>query len=204
MPLSTFEIVTTLTIVSIGAIILLYFIVLKKKGWLTDENSYDQSYLCPNKECRKIFQKPIKVTDLSAKPPRAYLACPNCGFDLETFNPTMPSKFDTREATQTMQAMLPLTTPTAKFKPHTEGEPPRIVPPKPETMEAKPVFQSPFRPMEQPKRQEEEKKLPANPRGCSHFLGYVKTLPKNTPIPTECMWCPMILKCLTGTEKAEA
>ena len=23
---------------------------------------------------------------------------------------------------------------------------------------------------------------------CSHFFGYVKTLPRNTPIPDECLW----------------
>ncbi len=50
----------------------------------------------------------------------------------------------------------------------------------------------------------EEKKPSAVPKNCKHYLGYVKTLPKSTPIPDECMWCTSIVKCLTGTEKIEA
>jgi len=33
-------------------------------------------------------------------------------------------------------------------------------------------------------------------QGCSHKLGHLKNLPKNTPIPEECFGCPQILECL--------
>lgn len=32
--------------------------------------------------------------------------------------------------------------------------------------------------------------------GCTHEFGYLKSLPKNTPIPDECFGCPQILDCL--------
>jgi len=88
---NTFEIVTVLTVVSIGAIVLLYFIVLKRKGWLT-EDSQGPYYRCPNPECKKIFDKPVVLTDLSQNPTRLHPACPHCGFDLETVSPVRTSK----------------------------------------------------------------------------------------------------------------
>lgn len=32
--------------------------------------------------------------------------------------------------------------------------------------------------------------------GCVHKFGYLKTVPRNTPIPDECFGCPKILECL--------
>lgn len=37
--------------------------------------------------------------------------------------------------------------------------------------------------------------------GCSHKFGYLKNLPKNTPIPNECFGCPQILECLMPPKK---
>lgn len=37
--------------------------------------------------------------------------------------------------------------------------------------------------------------------GCPHKFGYLRTLPKNTPIPDECFGCPKILECLGPSEK---
>lgn len=31
---------------------------------------------------------------------------------------------------------------------------------------------------------------------CAHFLGYLKTRPKDSPIPDECLTCAAILKCM--------
>ncbi|MEM2995630.1 MAG: hypothetical protein QXI91_06445 [Candidatus Bathyarchaeia archaeon] len=31
---------------------------------------------------------------------------------------------------------------------------------------------------------------------CSHFLGYLKKRPKNTPIPDECLTCEKMVECL--------
>jgi hypothetical protein len=32
---------------------------------------------------------------------------------------------------------------------------------------------------------------------CSHHFGYLRTLPKNTSLPDECLGCPNIIECLT-------
>ncbi len=32
--------------------------------------------------------------------------------------------------------------------------------------------------------------------GCGHFPGYLKTRPKDSPIPDECLTCSRILKCM--------
>jgi len=38
-------------------------------------------------------------------------------------------------------------------------------------------------------------KKPAEDAHCKHELGYLKTLPKNTPIPKECLSCRKIIEC---------
>ena len=37
--------------------------------------------------------------------------------------------------------------------------------------------------------------------GCPHKFGYLRTLPKNTPIPDECFGCSKILECLGSSKK---
>jgi len=32
---------------------------------------------------------------------------------------------------------------------------------------------------------------------CSHYFGYLRTLPKNSALPDECLGCPKIINCLT-------
>ncbi|NIR87154.1 hypothetical protein GWO13_06090 [Candidatus Bathyarchaeota archaeon] len=32
--------------------------------------------------------------------------------------------------------------------------------------------------------------------GCTHFLGYLKTRPKKSSIPDECLTCNRMLKCI--------
>ena len=51
--------------------------------------------------------------------------------------------------------------------------------------------------MEPPKSIAEEpfEKKPSEEANCKHELGYLKTLPKNTPIPNECLSCPKIIEC---------
>jgi len=36
--------------------------------------------------------------------------------------------------------------------------------------------------------------------GCTHKFGYLRSLPKNTPIPDECFGCPRILECLVQSK----
>jgi len=33
-------------------------------------------------------------------------------------------------------------------------------------------------------------------RDCLHYFGYLRTVPKNAPIPDECFGCPKIVECL--------
>lgn len=52
------------------------------------------------------------------------------------------------------------------------------------------------------KKPEEEKKKSfmmfgnSDFKGCSYKFGYLRSLPKNTPIPDECFGCPKIIQCL--------
>jgi hypothetical protein len=34
------------------------------------------------------------------------------------------------------------------------------------------------------------------PAGCAHFLGYLKTRSKGSPIPDECLTCNALMKCI--------
>jgi cytoskeletal protein RodZ len=38
-------------------------------------------------------------------------------------------------------------------------------------------------------------------KGCPHKFGYLRTLPKSTPIPDGCFGCPRILECLGSSKK---
>jgi hypothetical protein len=40
-----------------------------------------------------------------------------------------------------------------------------------------------------------DEKKPAEEARCKHELGYLKTLPRNTPIPKECLSCRKIIEC---------
>jgi hypothetical protein len=83
------EIATILAIAIISIVFALYLIILRKNGWLGGKSDF---YRCPNQECNKIFQKPIELKDLSMSPPRTYLACPECGANLESFFNSIPYK----------------------------------------------------------------------------------------------------------------
>ena len=75
----TFEAVTAITITVISIILVIYIVVLKRKGWLKEETPPESFFLCPNPKCEKIFKKPLKLTVLSETPPREHSACPHCG-----------------------------------------------------------------------------------------------------------------------------
>jgi hypothetical protein len=75
------DLVTAITIVLIGVILTIYLLILKKNGWIGEASNYR----CPNPQCRKIFQVPMKVKDFSTKKVVG-LACPECGYDLGSLN----------------------------------------------------------------------------------------------------------------------
>lgn len=43
----------------------------------------------------------------------------------------------------------------------------------------------------------------SNKRDCLHQFGYLRTLPKNAPIPDECFGCPKIVECLVKAKLHE-
>ena len=169
----TFEVVTAITVTVMGIILTLYFIVLKRKGWLT-ENSHESSpiYRCPNPECRKIFDKPIVSTD-SHNPASVHSTCPHCGFDLETASPVRTPK-----KLRGVETQLKPEEPTKRV------ETSRITT---EKLSGPPA---------------EKQSAPAakfkqlRPPECRHFYGYLKKIPKNTSIPDECFGCLRMVDCL--------
>lgn len=38
---------------------------------------------------------------------------------------------------------------------------------------------------------------------CVHHFGYLRKLPRNTPIPSECLGCPQVVECLTTLKVAK-
>jgi cytoskeletal protein RodZ len=36
----------------------------------------------------------------------------------------------------------------------------------------------------------------AESQNCAHEFGYLKDLPRNTPVPDECFGCPKVMQCL--------
>ncbi|MGQ9641682.1 MAG: hypothetical protein ACUVUF_06115 [Candidatus Bathycorpusculaceae bacterium] len=54
---------------------------------------------------------------------------------------------------------------------------------------------------EHPSTREKAKTKEAFPKleedKCSHFLGYLKKRPRNTPIPDDCLTCEKMIECLT-------
>jgi len=222
----SFDLLTILTISGILAILAIYVIVVYKKGWLKRESRADQAYyLCPSQKCRRVFKKPVWLTDLSHTPPESYQACPHCGMKVQatssssltmtTSQPTKPSvgasevgspkarlRFTTREMTPDGSE----SSYRSKPEPQT-GNP--ISHQKPEDKQSpKSLFHFPQtqkdtqqKPPESPKKTEAKGSVESQ-RKCSHFFGYVKTLPKNTPIPDECLWCPSIVDCLSHKQEA--
>jgi len=204
----TFEVVTALTLTVIGIILVLYFMVLKKKGWLT-ENSRGTFYRCPNPGCRKIFQKPIVLTDLSETPARIHPACPHCGFDLEKASPSR----DQKKFKMTVEAppspkkrleepIVSIRTPEpANSAGLTEipGKPTIAV----ETQESHEAPSERTEALRTPKEEQPlitpSKHMEARPSGCSKFFGYLKRIPKNASIPDECFRCPKMVECLYYT-----
>jgi len=81
--------ITIIAVALISLIFTLYLIALRKNGWLGGNSNF---YRCPNQECKKIFQKPIELKDLSTNPPSTYPACPECGANLNTFFNSITSK----------------------------------------------------------------------------------------------------------------
>jgi len=190
----TFEAVTALTIVAISAILILYFIVLKRMGWLREEAS-PVAFLCPNPECNRMFQEPLTLTDLSQKPPRKHFACPHCGVILtaspsiiqeKTVKPphrekpklTIEELLSMTETEKQRDSEEPIGLGTAMTPMGNPGNPKPIN----EQLKAKPLSET-------------SKEQLASVPGCPHYYGYLQTIPKNAPLPKECFGCSKMVDC---------
>lgn len=226
--MQSFETVTALTLGGIIAILTLYFLVVYKKGWLKKESKTNQAYyLCPSQKCRRVFKKPVWLTDLSRTPPESYQACPHCGMNVQAVSPSSPvtpvsdatvkpsiapggirSSRDRLRFTRRKVMSGKSGQGSESTKPSLQTSGSTGHPPSEEEQAYKPVFHFPqirkdTQKPESPKRSGEKGSVESQ-RKCSHFFGYVKTLPKNTPIPDECLWCPSIVDCLSYEQKVEA
>ena len=54
-----------------------------------------------------------------------------------------------------------------------------------------------------PQKTKKEKKKTESPEEqtktnfeCAHHFGYLRNLPRNTPVPEECFGCPQVMQCL--------
>ena len=47
------------------------------------------------------------------------------------------------------------------------------------------------------------KKLVSEDHVCRHSFGYLNSVPKSSPIPSECMSCPDVFECLEHKEKVK-
>lgn len=220
--LPSFDILTALAAASILVVLALYLTVVYRKGWLKKSPS-ESFYLCPNPECRKIFQKPIVLTDLSKTPARVHPACPHCGFDLERASPfrgqkkpkmvvevpPSPKKSSVIEDASYVEKQKRLEEPMVSVR---TPEPANSVglteiPGKPTiAVETQELPEVPSEGIEAPRIPKEEhpptissKQMEAKPSGCPKFFGYLKRIPKNASLPDECFRCPKMVECLYYT-----
>lgn len=224
-----FDVITALTISGILAILVLYILVVYKKGWLK-RNSIESHFLCPNLKCKKIFTEPVWLTDLSRTPPESYPACPHCGINLNVipfFN--APKSHAVKSAHETAPSLKEFKRPIGRMQPiqtQTTTEESDVIEEVAESDFPIEVSQSSkksagsanakslvhfleddnepsSKSVEKPRMEVEKKPSPGS-RECPHSFGYVRSLPKNTPIPDECLGCSWLVECLTQAAKAEA
>jgi hypothetical protein len=187
---SAVGIVTAITIILIGAIVTVYLSILKRNGWIGNTSNYR----CPNPQCRKIFQTPMKVKDLSKKS-EAHLACPECGFDLGLLNAeksleiAIESKQELKKesVSKPIEKQVPVTKDTVKEVNALEN-PSITIEPKQNTSPQKINKKS------IPKQKEADPKKD-RPAGCNYHFGYLGSLPKGTETPDECYSCTRLIEC---------
>jgi hypothetical protein len=183
------DIVTAITIILIGAIVTVYLSILKRNGWIGKTSNYR----CPNPQCRKIFQTPMKVKDLSNKN-ETHLACPECGFDLGLLNAeksleiAIESKQELKKesVSKPIEKQVPATKDTVKEVNALENPSP--------TLESK-QNTSPQKYKKITPKQKENDPQKDRPAGCNHHFGYLGSLPKGTETPDECYSCTRLIEC---------
>jgi hypothetical protein len=167
-----------------------YISILKKNGWIGKASHYR----CPNPQCRKIFQTPVKVKDLSKKNEN-HLACPECGFDLGLLNSEkgLEIAIESKQEPKKESASKPIEKQVLVTKDAVK-EVKALEEPSP-TLESK-QNASPQKINKKltPKQKENDPKKD-RPAGCNYHFGYLGTLPKGTKTPDECYSCTRLIEC---------
>jgi hypothetical protein len=188
----TIDIVTAITIILIAAILAVYLSILKKNGWIGEP----PNYRCPNPQCQKIFQVPLKVKDFSNKK-ETHLACPECGYDLGSLN----GKKGLKEITLQSKPEVKIQDSTSK-RIETEvsttnngGKEPSALRAAAQIVESK-INKSPTEiEYELFLKQELDDSKEDRPACCTHYLRYLRNLPKGAKAPEECYSCPRLIAC---------
>jgi len=186
------EIVTILAIALISIIFAVYLMILKKNGWLGGNSDF---YRCPNQECKKIFQKPIDLKDLSVIPARIYPACPECGADLDRFFGTSTEKMlKIRKKTISNQKKIEIESIEKKAKI--------------ENVEAPNQHQSQGSMLK--KKASAMKSITGRKKHdttdvfeCPYYFTYLASREKQEEIPDTCLECPRSLDCMLSNYKSE-
>jgi len=185
------EIITAITIILISVILTVYFSVLKKNGWIGEASNYR----CPNPQCRKIFQVPMKVKDFSTGK-EVGLACPECGYDLGPLKGEKCLKNTMLQSGAESKVIDSFPKPIKAGDSTINGG----IKEHEATVLANPTFESEKNPSLQESGQsllgqklDDAKK--DSPTCCKHYLGYLGVLPARTETLDECFFCPMLLEC---------
>jgi hypothetical protein len=184
-------IVTVVAIALISIIFAVYLIILKKNGWLGGKTDF---YRCPNQECKKVFQKPIELKDLSETPPRIYPACPECGADLGPFFGSHTKKLS-KIKTKTLLHQKKLGIISIEQRSEKKiAEKTRQVPKQVPKLEIRP-------PSRQTMITREKKKVNDNSE-CQYYFGYLASRNEGGEIPASCLGCQRSLDCMLSSLKA--
>ena len=196
-------IVTVVAVALIAVIFAVYLIILRRMGWLGGKSNF---YRCPNQECKKVFQTPVDVKDLSETPPRIYPACPECGAKLDTFfgsRTEISSKIKQKTLLHQKKPKIKSigTKPEEKIvnkinqvpKP-VPNQVPKPVPnqvPKPENIATSQQMMT-----------SREKKNETDDSECQYYFGYLARREEAGEIPASCLGCPKSLDCMLCVLKA--
>ncbi len=227
--------VTEIAAISVIATILaVYLVILRRSGWLGGTSG--DLYRCPNQQCKRVFQKPAELKDLSETPTRVYPACPHCGVDLgpllasfaQSESVSFKRSFRARKPEPQMEKPMPrketlqpkilgqkMNPQSNTLKPaeslKTEikvdkTKPPGVPPQRSESSfehkkesektNEKPQIQAPNPTVTRNNAVGTNAQASTDkPAVCSHFFGYLRTLPKASLIPKPCYSCSRMVDC---------
>jgi len=189
--LSAVDLVTLITVILIAAILTAYISILKKNGWIGEASNYR----CPNPQCRRIFQAPMKVKDFSTGK-EAGFACPECGYDLGSLKGGKSLKKTPLQSEPESKIK------NSFSKPIEAGDSTvnRGIKEPEMAVFADLTFESEKNPSLQGSdqnflEQKFDKAKKDSPACCKHYFGYLGVFPGRTETLDECYFCPMLIEC---------